>query len=99
MRLLTSVVLAIALVAGACGGAGTNDDAIVSAVAQWDCDRERFAFDTLEAIDEARSEALTEAGFTEEDVAAFEARLAAEPELRAAVLAEYEAICSGPQDT
>ena len=98
MRYLTCLVLALGLVAGACGGSAVDDSEFVTVVAQWDCDRERFAFDTLEAIDEARREALSDAGYSDEDYATFEERLAAEPELREAVLAEYESICSGPED-
>lgn len=97
MRFLTCVALAIVLVVGACGGS-TEDDELVLVVAQWDCDRERFAYDTLEAIEEARRAALGEAGYSDEDYAAFEARLAAEPDLREAVLTAYVEICSGPQD-
>lgn len=98
MRRYAAALLVLTLALSGCGDS-VVDDGMVAAFAQWECDRQRFAFETLAAIDDLREEALSEAGYTEADYQAFVERLDTDGELRRAVLAEYEALCFGPHDT
>lgn len=68
---------------------------LVAAAAEWQCDRQRFAFDSLADLDVLLGETLARHGVSAEDYAAFEVELESDLALREQVLAVYEADCLG----
>lgn len=68
-------------------------DPMVQVAAELRCDRQRFAFPTLDELDAFTATALAEKGVSVEAYAAFEDRLAGDAGLRAAVLESFVTIC------
>ena len=68
-------------------------DPIVTVAAELQCDRQRFAFPTLEDLDAFTATALEEKGVSAEAYAEFERRLEDDETLRAAVLDVYLTVC------
>ena len=81
---------------GACGGSSppsTVRDAVVAFEADWQCERERHAFDELADL-AARFESTRDAaGITVEEYEAFREVLADDAALRQDVLAAYRLVC------
>ena len=93
IRRLAFVVL-VAVAVPACGSSSTDaPNELVSLAAEWQCDRQRFAFDSLDELDAMLAEVLAGAGVTAEEFASFEAQLSDDDELRAEVREAYGATC------
>ena len=73
------------------------DDApvLVAVAAEWQCDLQRFAFDSLSDLDELLAETLAARGVSAEEYEAFQLELESDRELREEVLSVYEADCLG----
>ncbi len=73
------------------------DDApvLVAVAAEWQCDLQRFAFDSLSDLDELLAETLAARGVSVDEFEAFELELESDRDLREQVLAVYEADCLG----
>ena len=73
------------------------DDApvLVAVAAEWQCDLQRFAFDSLSDLDVLLEETLAARGVSVEEFDAFELALESDRDLREQVLAVYEADCLG----
>lgn len=96
------VVLLFVVVGGvtACGDGGSApaavdaDQGLVGFEADWQCERERHAFDELADLDARLAATREAAGISAEDYDEFLASLADDAELRRDVLAAYRAVCS-----
>jgi hypothetical protein len=92
------LLLLVASMSSACGGSTTTPDEtagdeLVAIAARWQCDRQRFAFDSLEEVDALLADSLAAAGVTADDYAVFEASLEEDDDLRLAVREEFLALC------
>lgn len=68
---------------------------LVAVAAEWQCDRQRFAFDSLSDLDVLLGETLRRRDVSADEYAAFEIELESDRALREQVLAVYEAECLG----
>ncbi len=90
------IVLLVAFVAPACAktGATTADtQELVSVAARLQCDRQRFAFDSLDELDVLLDQSLAAADVTAAAFAEFERRLEQDEGLRLEVLEEFGRYC------
>lgn len=89
-----AVLVLIAVAAPACGSSPTSESPeLVSVVADWQCDRQRFAFDSLDEMDALLEEILAESGISAEAFAAFEAEMVEDDALRDDVREAYDTTC------
>ena len=86
-------VLVLAMLAFSCGGQA--DDALLAEVAaRWECDRQRFTYESVEAIQAAERSTVVDAGLSMEEFEDFKDRLLGDADLRNAVSAAYERYCA-----
>lgn len=70
------------------------DEALVALEAQWLCDLQRRSFTELADLETARSRLLSNSGVTRQEYSAFQDQLAADTNLRLAVLHTFQTNCA-----